>query len=310
MTRAPWLSAGNRSTARGAWPLGASRSATPARGWLARLSSLGALLAAVGTSSLAGADVPRVPELVPKLQSADARVRAATVLQLGATDADDAVPPLCKSLSDDTEIVRIASATALRRLARASALSCLRERMAIEPAEGPKLQMARAVQSLEARPAAAPPPPAASAYEPPSRPGAKYYVALSPVSSTSDRSASEVEAVVLRAVRARLEEQADFQLAPTRETPEAARKALAGNKKKKGFFLSISVEKFDYSGGNLRTKVNIAVFSYPGKALIAPIGNGATMTGVAPGSHSAEDQLVTALASAAVKQFVANAGNM
>ena len=34
------------------------------------------------------------------------------------------------------------------------------------------------------------------------------------------------------------------------------------------------------------------------------------MSGVAPGSHAAEDQLLAALASAAVKQFVANAGNM
>ncbi len=304
MTRAPWPFAENRSTARAAAPASA-----PTRGWAARLASLGALLVTVATSSLAGADVPRVADLVPKLQSPDARVRAATVLQLGATDADDAVPPLCKSLSDDTEIVRIAAATALRRLARGAALGCLRERMAVEPGEGPKLQMARAVQSLEARPAA-PPPPVGSAYEPPSHPGAKYYVALSPVTSASDRPASEVEAVVLRAVRAKLEEQAEFQLAPSRETPEAARKALGGDKKKKGFFLSISVEKFDYSGGNLRTKVNIAVFSYPAKALIAPIGNGATMSGVAPGSRAAEDQLLTALASAAVKQFVANAGNM
>ena len=301
MTRAPWLSAGNRSTVSGASPPGR------ARVWLSRvgrLATVGALIATVLSPSLAVADVPSVAELVP-----DARVRAATVLQLGATDADDAVPPLCKALSDDTEIVRIATATALRRLARPSALTCLRERLTSEPAEGPKLQMARAVQSLEARPAAPSPPPA-GAYEPPSHPGAKYYVALSPVTSASDRPATEVEAVVLRAVRAKLEEQADFQLAPARETPEAARKALAANKKKKGFFLSISVEKFDYSGGNLRTKVNIAVFSYPAKALIAPIGNGATMSGVAPGSHAAEDQLLAALASAAVKQFVANAGNM
>lgn len=307
MTGAPWLSEGVRSTARGA-----SRAPRAAVGWGGRLAAFATCLAVLLAPAFARADLPRVADLVPKLQSTDARVRAATVLQLGATDADDAVPPLCKSLSDDTEIVRIATATALRRLARPSALGCLRERVAVESAEGPKLQMTRAVQSLESAPTPAIPstPPQPAPYEPPSRPGAKYYVALSPVSSPAgDRPPSEVEAVVLRAVREKLEEQSDYQLAPARETPEAARKALA-SKKRKGFFLSISVEKFDYSGGNLRTKVNIAVFSYPGKALIAPIGNGATMSSVAPGSHSAEDQLLNALAAAAVKQFLANAGNM
>jgi hypothetical protein len=76
------------------------------------------------------------------------------------------------------------------------------------------------------------------------------------------------------------------------------------------FYLSISVEKPDYSGGNLRVKVNIAISSYPAKSLIAPSSKSATMAGVAPGSRASEDQLLDAVAAAAAKQFADNAHAM
>lgn len=290
---------------------------------LARVAQIGASAALVLASLVSGtpeahaqpAPVPHVSELLPKLASAsDPRVRAATVLQFGATNDDAAVEPLCKELSDNAEIVRISAATALRRLARPAALGCLKSRLGSETADGPKLQITRAIQSLEAAPAAPAAPPAAGgggggSYEPPQHAGAKYYVALSPVASAAERSQAEVEAVVLRAIRHKLEGSSEFQMAPTKEAPDAAKKALAA-RKAKGFFLSISVEKFDYSGGNLRVKVNIAIFSYPGKSLIAPSGKSASMSGVSPGNHGAEDQLLEAVAAAAVKQFTDNAPAM
>jgi len=256
---------------------------------------------------------PRLSDLRPKLAAAsDPRVRAATVLQLGATNDDDAVTPLCEELSNGAEIVRVSAASALRRLNRKASLGCLKARLAVEPAEGPKLQLTRAIQGIEAGGApaggGAPPAGGGGAYDPPQHPNAKYYVALSNVTNAADRSTPEVEAVVLKAVRSKLEG-ADFQIAPMREAPEAAKKAISA-RKAKGFYLSISVEKFDYSGGNLRVKVNIAIFSYPGKSLIAPSGKSASMAGVAPGSRGAEDQLLEAVASAAAKQFADNVGSM
>lgn len=275
----------------------------------AALSSV-LVLSSVSASSIAMAQpaVLSVAELAPKTRADDPRVRAAAVLQLGATNDDAAVEPLCKSLSDNAEVVRISAASALRRLNRAAGVTCLKSRLAVESADGPKLQMSRAVQALEssATPAAAPQP---AAYSPPTRANAKFYVALSNVSNAGDRPQADVEAVVLKAVRSKLETSGDFQLAPMKETPDGAKKALAG-KKMKGFYLSISVEKFDYSGGNLRVKVNIAIFSYPGKALIAPSGKSASMSGVTPGDRNAEDQLLTAVAGAAAKQFADSAPSM
>jgi hypothetical protein len=256
---------------------------------------------------------PRVGDLLPKLAAAsDSRVRAATVLQLGATNDDAAVDPLCKELSDSAEVVRIAAASALRRLGRASAVGCLKSRLGAESSDAAKLQMSRAVQALEAAPSA----PASNgggggggSYEPPQHANAKYYVALSSVSSAGDRPQAEVEAVVLKAVRSKLEANSDIQLAPMKESSDAAKKAIS-QRKAKGFYLSISVEKPDYSGGNLRVKVNIAISSYPAKSLIAPSSKSATMAGVAPGSRSSEDQLLEAVASAAAKQFADNAHAM
>lgn len=257
---------------------------------------------------------PRVGDLLPKLAAAsDSRVRAATVLQLGATNDDAAVDPLCKELSDGAEVVRIAAASALRRLGRASAVGCLKSRLGVESSDAAKLQMSRAVQALEAAPSA----PASGggsssgggSYEPPQHANAKYYVALSSVSSAGDRPQAEVEAVVLKAVRAKLEANSDIQLAPMKESSDAAKKAIA-QRKAKGFYLSISVEKPDYSGGNLRVKVNIAISSYPAKSLIAPSSKSATMAGVAPGSRASEDQLLDAVAAAAAKQFADNAHAM
>ncbi len=317
MTRAPWLSERFTPRAHAASVprvTCSSRLRASARSWaFGAAAALWLGLAVLAPPALADAPTVAVGvgvgELVPKLQSADSRVRAATVLQLGATNDDSAVAPLCQSLNDDAEIVRISAATALRRLGRAASTSCLKERLAREPGEGAKLQIARAIQSIEAgsAPAAAAPQP--GPYEPPSRPNAKYYVALSSVAASTDRPQSEVEAVVLKAVRAKLEAMPEFQIAPMHESPEAARKALS-SRKVKGFFLSISVEKFDYSGGNLRAKVNVAIFSYPGRSLLAPAGNAATMPGVAPGNKRAEDELLTMLAGAVIKQFASSAPAM
>lgn len=254
-------------------------------------------------------NTPRVAELLPKLQAAsDPRVRGATVLQFGATNDDAAVEPLCRELSHEAEIVRFSAASAIRRLGRPASLDCLKKRLAIESADGPKLAMTRAIAAIEAAPPASAGP-SAGAYTPPEHAGAKFYVVLSPVTTTAERPQAEVEAVVLRAIRQNLEGVAEVQMAPPKESDESAKRSIA-SRKAKGFYLSISVDKFDYSGGNLRVKVNIAIFSYPNKSLIAPSSKSASMAGVSPGSRSAEDQLLEAVAVGAVKQFTANASAM
>lgn len=74
-----------------------------------------------------GAEDARVTFLIKQLSGAkDARVRAQTVLLLGSTASEAAVPSLCGALKDKEPVVRSAAATALGDLRSEAALKCLR----------------------------------------------------------------------------------------------------------------------------------------------------------------------------------------
>ena len=70
--------------------------------------------------------------------------------------------------------------------------------------------------------------------------------------------------------------------------------------------VSVSVEKFDYSDGNLRVRVKIAVFSYPGKDLRGEVPSAATAQGTRPGDTATEDQLMGIVAARAAELFSQN----
>jgi uncharacterized protein (DUF2267 family) len=225
----------------------------------------------------------------------DFRVRTNAALALGATNDDAAVEPLCAGLADPSEVVRQAVAVALRRLARTTSLDCMKSRIAIETSGQVKEQLQRAIHAVEvASPAAGP----ASA-------SARFYVSLSRVTNHTLRSADDIDHVVRDAVVSKLSESGAYELAPASESADAA-KAVLTKRGLKGYYLSISVDKFDYSGGALRVRVKIAVFSYPGKDLRGEIPSGGSLPGVRPGDTSAEDQLVAAVAARAAELFTEN----
>src|SRR5437868_6985321 len=97
----------------------------------ARASVVGlcVVLGALGAfPSTAHADAERVKFLSEKLKADDFRVRTNAALSLGAENDDGAIDPLCSALSDSSEVVRQASAVALKRLNRSRALGCLKAR--------------------------------------------------------------------------------------------------------------------------------------------------------------------------------------
>ena len=63
------------------------------------------------------------------------------------------------------------------------------------------------------------------------------------------------------------------------------------------------VDKFDYSGGNLRVKVKLAIFTYPGKDLRGEVPVSPVQSGVSPGDKSSEDNLMALAAGHAVELF-------
>ena len=232
-------------------------------------------------------------------QPDDFRVRTNAALALGATNDDDAVGPLCAGLADPSELVRQAVAVAMRRLGRASSLPCLRRRIPVETHASVKAQLERAIEAIEASSGGTPS--GAAPYVA----SAKYYVSISPVANNTTRPTPDIEHRVRDAISYKLGQLGDYQLAPAGESNDAA-KTVITKRKLKGFYLAVSVEKLDYSDGNLRVRMKVAVFSYPGKDLRGEVPAGATLPGAHAGDKGAEDQLIGLVATRAAELFAEN----
>ncbi len=239
----------------------------------------------------------------------DFRVRTNAALALGATDDDAAVAPLCGGLDDPSDVVRQAVAVALKKLSRPVSLECLGRRDAIEQSASVKQQISKARDAIAAasgRTAAPAPAAGAAQGEPDAANGsAKFYVSVSHVANNTTRPAADIDRVVRGAIASKLQTLGDYQLAPDGETTTAAKVAVA-KRKLKGYYLGVSVDNFDYSGGSLRVRVKIAVFSYPGKDLRGEVPASASLPGSRPGDSNAEDQLMTVVAGRAAELFAQN----
>jgi hypothetical protein len=229
----------------------------------------------------------------PPGQTDDFRVRTNAALALGATNDDAAVNPLCAGLSDPSDAVRQAAAVGLRRLARSSSVDCLKRRLAVEGSAAVKTEIQRSIDTISGGSA-----PAMNA-------NAKFYVSISSVTNSTTRPTPEIDKIVRDAIVKQLSALGTYQIAPAGETSAQA-KAVIAQRKLKGFFLSLSVDKFDYSGGNLRVVVKLAVFSYPQKDLRGDAPSNGSIPGVRPGDKSSEDQLLDAVAAHAADVFAQN----
>ena len=268
----------------------------------ARAALVAAVVLAPFVPTAASADADRVKFLADKLSSDDPRVRTSAALALGASNDDAAVDPLCRALGDSAEVVRQASAVAMKRLGRPGAVPCLRARLDKESNDGVKIAIERAVESISAGSGGG----GGSDDKIKDNPSAKYYIALSTIANSTGRSQPEVESVVVKAIKSKLEAAGTIQIAPNKESADAARDTLK-KRKMNGFYLAIAVDKFDYSNGNLRVKVKIGVFTYPGKSLLGNLDKTLTKEGVSSGDRSSEDQMLDMAAGLASEQFAQNA---
>lgn len=259
-------------------------------------------IAVVLLPRVAFADADRVKFLAEKLRSDDFRVRTNAALALGASNDDLAVEPLCGALADGSDVVRQASAVAMKRLGRSQALSCLRARQEREGSDGVKIAITRAIESIAAGGGEGNP----ADEKIKENPGAKYYIALSSIANSTGRPQPEVESLVAKAIKEKLDGAGTIQLAPTKESADAARETMK-KRKLPGFYLAVAVDRFAYTNGNLRAKVTIGVFTYPGKSLIGSVDGAASKEGVSNGDKPSEDQLLERAAGQATEKFVQNA---
>jgi hypothetical protein len=230
----------------------------------------------------------------------DSTVRIGAALSLGASNDDSAGEPLCGALSDSNEVVRQAAAVALKRLNRPATLGCLKAREPNERNEAAKIAITRAIEAISSGGSS-------GASEPiKENPNAKYYISLSTVANATGRAQTEVERIVLKTIRHKLDDAGVVQIAPNTESADHAREVMK-NRKMKGFYLAIAVDQFDYKDGSLRVKVKIGVFNYPNKALLGNVDKSLTAPGISSRDTATEDRLLELAAGLASEQFAQNA---
>ena len=166
---------------------------------------------------VADADAQRVKFLAEKLRADDFRVRTDAALALGATNEDDAVDAALRRARRRDEVVRQASAVALKRLGRSALGVPQGPREPIEQNEAAKIAITRAIEAMSA---------ARDGRRRRRRikdnPNAKYYISLSTIANQTgrprrrSRASCEVDPREARRRRDRPARSAD-------ETPDKAR---------------------------------------------------------------------------------------
>ena len=259
--------------------------------------ALAVLLLALGVSRSAHAEdrVSRLSKLLAN--SDDFRVRTQAALALGASKTTRAVEPLCAGLEDASTSVRAASAAALGKLNKGGA-SCLEKRLESESKSSVKSVIKKALARLgggEAAPAIGE--------------GTDYYVAIV-VKDQTGRSDKSAEARVRKGMGTAAKKLGNYALAPSGESRDQATKLLDKHSGLKAFMLSTKVEKPKYADGGLSIKLEVAIFTYPGRALKGTYNVKLTQQGTSSEDTASENQLIEMCAERAMEKFSKAAGRI
>jgi hypothetical protein len=256
------------------------------------------VLSAFGPAPEANAD-PRSDYLVRMLRTSSSfRVRTQAALSLARVEPDAAVMVgLGDALGDEHPAVRAAAATALEQIENPDALPALeRHRRDRDPAV--RRTVLRAIATLEqlarTRPRSAPVP-----RETPT--GGRYYVGVA-TPSASDRSIDrEILTRAAEFLRTELGAMDGVVVAPERETPAAAERAIraAGLT---GYYLEASVVRIEVRPDGVRAVVSLILNTYPGRDMRAILNGAATVQGGGDGA-SARRQAVQGAFSGALRRL-------
>src|SRR6185503_9178513 len=119
----------------------------------------------------------------------------------------------------------------------------------------------------------------------------KYYVVIGKTTDKTGRDDGAVDKIVRKAMVGGTANLEGYVMAPDEETPAQATKRLAKFKQVKAFYLLPKVAAPAYGGNKLTIKVEIAIFTYPGKALKGMIPVKLTQQDVSSEDTDSENEL-------------------
>lgn len=246
-------------------------------------------LGVLSICSLAAAQLGDLERLVANLRHEDFRVRTQAALALGASKNQAATPPLCSALADANVSVRAAAAAALGRLALGGD-DCLEKRLTTEVNVSVKAAIEKALELLDGG-------------EPIFTPEVRFYLALGKLSDKSGRTGPALERLVRKGMTSAGGTLGSFAFAPGRETPQRAKERVSKHRGVKAFYLAPRLPPFEYVDGNLTVRLEIAMFSYPDKAMIGNYSVRLTQPDVTRPDPESENDLVNMAAERAIEKF-------
>lgn len=237
-----------------------------------------------------------VPELADRLRKAsDFRVRVQAALALGASKEADAVTPLCDGLEDTNATVRSAAAAALGKLGKKEGIPCLEKREKGESNPSVKSQITRSISQIKSG--------GAGGLSRACDASTKWYVAIATTKNKGGRNASEIDAIVQKALRQALLANSAIAVAPAGETATQAQ-AIIQKHKVQGYLLQPTVEAPEYADSKLTIRVRVTMFTYPNQALQGEFAPKLTQSGTPSEDIASENELIKMATERAVARFI------
>lgn len=227
----------------------------------------------------------------------DFRVRTQAALSLGASDDAKAVEPLCRALDDSKSAVRAAAAAALGKLGKGGQ-DCLSEHEPKETTDSVKVAIQKAIKALESG--------SGGATECVIDSKTRYYVSIGKTLDNTQRKKSKVPELVRSALTKALLRQKGFCIGPDGETKAAYQKRISGKKQIRGLLLSPKMQAAEYQDDAVTVRFEIAILTFPEKALKGMIPVKLTQQGAVKKSEQAEDELFRMAVERAVEKLLKN----